>query len=450
MQAYLLLQADLLTLDPAKTIIRNGYLAILDGSILALGQMSELDPRRFIGFEELDCGTGYKRKVVLPGFIQTHVHTAQALGRGLGDDVDLQTWTRERIWPYEAALTEEDVYVSATLSIAEMIKSGTTCFCEASGEQPDAIANAILDTGMRGIVCQSTMDVPGEFPACMYMPTEKAARVNFDLVERWHGKNDRVDACLELLNMFNTSETLWKTFTEYSQKHNVLVQAHIAEAQSEIDFTKEVYGLSTVKLLEKWGCLTPELLAAHVVFVDDAELTLLCRRDVKVMHMPAADLRIAGLARIPEMLRGGISVSLGTNSPPCSNRMSIMDEMWLASIMHKSLSGDLTAMSAATVLEMATTNGARALHREESLGSLEVGKKADITVMDMNTLCSTPTYNLESTIVYQATSNAVDTVFIDGKPVLRNGRLTTIDEGWLLREAERRAEAIVRRAGIRY
>lgn len=450
MKNHLFTNATIITMDDDGRIIEDGYLAVAGGRIEALGPMATLDYARYAAYEQIDCGTGYKRRVLLPGFIQTHTHTTQALGRGLADDVNLRVWTHERIWPYESSLTEEDAYVSATLSIAEMIRSGTTSFCEASGQKPDAIAHAVIDTGIKGVVCLSTMDIPGEFPDSMYLPTPKAMEENFSLVERWRGKHERVDACLNLLNLFNTSETLWKEFFTYSEQNDVLVQAHVAEALTEWEYTQAVYGKTPLRLVDSWGGLSPRLLAAHMVHVDDEELETVRRYDVKVQHLPAADLRIAGFAPIAKYLDAGVNVSMGTNSPPCNNRMNMMDEMWLAGLMHKAYHNDPTAVPARSVLRMATINGARALGREKQTGSLQAGKQADLIVLNLNKLVATPTHDLISTIVYQATSETVDTVMVNGKILMRGRELTTINEGWLVQEAERRAQAIVKRAGIRY
>lgn len=447
---YLLTNARIMTMNAQNEVLENGYLAIRGKYIEDIGNMDALERGRFAGYEELTAPAYAKPYVLLPGFIQTHVHTTQALGRGLADDVDLITWTRKRIWPYEAALTPDDAYISSMLSIAEMIKSGTTSFCEASGEHPDSIAQAILDTGMSGIVCLSTMDLPGEIPESLRMTTEQALERNIKLIERWHGKEERVDACLNILNLFLSSKRLWKSFTELSLARNILLQAHVAESKSEVEFVKETTGMSSVRYLNSIGALTPNLLAAHVVHIDDEEIDMLDRNKVNVMHLPAAELRIAGFAPIAKELARGMAVSLGTNSPPCNNRMSIMDDMWLAGLMHKAIHDDPAAVPAKDVLRMATINGAKALKRDKVTGSLEKGKLADLCVMDLNCLCATPTHDLASTIVYQATSAVVDTVFARGKKLMEHGRLMTIDENWIIKEAERRAQAIVKRAGISF
>lgn len=448
----LLTHLTIMTMDAEDTVIRDGYVAIDGDKIAAIGTMAELDMSGYGDYAVTDCGGDLQPLVALPGFIQTHVHTTQALGRGLADDCDLITWTRKRIWPYEAALTPEDAYISAQLSMAEMLKSGTTQFCEASGEHPDAIAQAIIDTGMKGTVCLSTMDLPGEIPAALQMTYDEACRRNFELVEKWHNNRqcDRVDACLNILNLFLSSEKLWRTFSEYAQASGVLLQCHAAESLSEVEYTLQTYGKRPIELLESWDALSPQLLAAHVVHVQPHEIDLLVERGVKCMHCPGADLRIAGFAPIAEYLERGIPVSLGTNSPPCNNRMSMMDEMWLAGLMHKAIHQDPEAVPARAVLAMATCNGAKALQKLDSCGTLEVGKQADITLLDLNTLCSTPTYDLYSTLVYQATSAVVDTVYVNGRKLLSHGRLTTIDEPALIREAQRRGHAIVQRAGIQY
>ncbi|MEG1524783.1 MAG: amidohydrolase [Clostridia bacterium] len=447
---YLITNAQVVTMNETGDILPDGYVAVQGEYIEAIGSMDTLDRSKFEGYREIVAAAYEKPYVVLPGFIQTHVHTTQALARGLADDVDLITWTRKRIWPYEAALTSDDAYISAMLSMAEMIKSGTTLFCEASGEHPDAIAQAVLDSGLSGVVCLSTMDLPGEIPESLRMTTEEAISRNLDLVDRWHGKGPRVDACFNILNLFLSSPALWKELTRLSLDKNILLQAHVAESKSEVAYMKETTGMTSVRYLNSLDVLTPNLLAAHVVHVDDAELEMLRSHQVKIMHLPAAELRIAGFAPIAKELEMGIPVSLGINSPPCNNRMSIMDEMWLAGLMHKAIHDDPAAVPAKAILRMATINGATALKREKQTGTIEAGKLADLTIMNMNQLCATPTHDLASTIVYQATSAVVDTVMARGKLLLDHGKLTTIDENWIIREGERRAQAIVKRAGIQY
>lgn len=449
MEKILLKNIDLVTVDQTKGVIKDGYLAINDGKIQALGKSQELKEEDYAHYRVITGKAYGKRLVALPGFIQTHVHTSQALGRGLADDVDLITWTRKRIWPYEAALTEEDVYVSAQLSMAEMIKSGTTSFCEAAGEHPDAIAKSATDAGLRGTICLSTMDIPGDVPKALQMTTEQALQKNTDLVEKYKD-HDRISGCYNILNLFLSSPELWQEMAKLSQKNQVYLQTHLAESKDEVAFVKEKYGLSPVAFLKKMGALSPRLLAAHVVHVDDEDLDSLEENQVKILHCPAAGLRIAGTARIPEMVDRGMTISLGTNSPPCNNRMSMLDEMWLAGIMHNAFEDNPQTMPAKTVLEMATLGGAKTLGLDKEIGSLTVGKKADVTILDLNNLYTTPTHDLLSTLVYQANSHAVDTVIADGRLLLRGGELTTINENWLIEEAERRAQNIVKRAQISF
>lgn len=446
----LLEHVDLITMDPALGIIEDGFLAVNNGKIESVGKMQDLLPGQFPAYQRISGPKHSKRFVAVPGFVQTHVHTSQALGRGLADDVDLITWTRKRIWPYEAALTEEDVYVSALLSTAEMLKSGTTTFCEASGEMPDAIGQAVIDSGMRATLTLSTMDLPGEIPAVLQMNTEQAIERNLALVERWQGRHPRLKACFNILNLFLSSEELWRTFTGLAKEKGVFIQTHLAESVDEVAFIKEKSGKSPVRYLDDLGALGPHLLAAHVVHVDENDLDILQERDVRVLHCPAAGLRIAGIAKLSEMLNRGILVSLGTNSPPCSNRMSMLDEMWLAGIMHNAVEQNPEAVPAKTVLEMATVNGAKTLGMEKEIGSLTVGKRADIAILDFNKLCTTPTHDLLSTLVYQANNAVVHTVLVGGEVLVKGGELTTIKEEWLISEAERRAKEIVKRAQIKF
>ena len=446
----LLEHIDLITMDPALGIIEDGYLYVSDGKIESIGKMQDIKTGKFTDFKRILGPKHSKRFVAVPGFVQTHVHTSQALGRGLADDVDLITWTRKRIWPYEAALTEEDVYISALLSIAEMLKSGTTTFCEASGQMPEAIGQAVIDSGVRATLSLSTMDLPGEIPKVLQMDTKQAIERNLALIERWQDKHPRVKACFNILNLFLSSDELWTSLTALAKEKKVLIQTHLAESVDEVAFVKEKSGKSPVQYLEDLGALGPHLLAAHVVHVDEKDLDILQKRNVRILHCPAAGLRIAGIAKLPAMLERNMLISLGTNSPPCNNRMSMLDEMWLAAIMHNAVEQNPEAVPAKTVLEMATINGAKTLGMENEIGSLTVGKKADIAILDFNKLCTTPTHNLLSTLVYQANNTVVHTVLVDGEVLVDAGELTTIKEEWLIMEAERRAKEIVKRAQIKF
>lgn len=447
MKEYVLTGLDAVTMNKNREIIRDAAIVVSGGKIDEIGKREEI--LKEWDYPMIDrSGTG-KRMVALPGFIQTHVHTSQNLGRGLADDCDLITWTRKRIWPYEAVLSEEDVYVCALLSMAEMIKSGTTTFAEAAGEQTDAIGKAIIDSGIKGIITLSTMDLPGEIPEALRMTTEEAIERNLALVEKWKDRHPRVRAGFNILNNFLCSEKLWIKLSDLARTYRTILECHLAEGISEVEFILEKTGKRPIEYLFELGVLGPHVIGAHVVYPNEKELDMLQECGLKVAHCPTAGLRICGIAPIPQMLERNINVSLGTNSPPCNNRNSILDEMWIAAMMHKGVEQNPEIVPGYRVLEMATVNGAAALGRSDQTGSLEAGKAADIVLLDLNRLPTTPTNELISTLIYQATSSCVDTVYVDGEIVLEEGKLKNIDEEWLIKEAESRARDIVRRADIR-
>lgn len=447
MKEFVLTGLDAVTMNNDREIIIDAAIAVSGSRIEAIGKR-EMVVEKYPYPKINRAGSG-KRMIALPGFTQTHVHTSQNLGRGLADDCDLITWTRKRIWPYEAALSEEDVYVSALLSMAEMIKSGTTTFAEASGQQTDSIGRAIIDSGIKGIITLSTMDLPGDIPAALRMTTEEAIERNLALVEKWKDRHPRVRAGFNILNNFLCSEKLWIELSDLARAHKTILECHLAESPSEVEFILKKTGKRPIEYLYELGVLGPHVIGAHVVYPTEKELDMLQECGLKVAHCPTAGLRLCGIAPIPQMLERKINVSLGTNSPPCSNRNSIFDEMWIAAMMHKGVEQDPEIVPGYQVLEMATINGAAALGRFDQTGSLEAGKTADIILLNLNRLPTTPTNELISTLIYQATATSVDTVYIDGKAVLEEGILKTIDEEWLIGEAERRAQDIVCRADIR-
>jgi len=447
MKEFVLIGLDAVTMNNDREIIIDAAIAVSGSKIKAIGKRETVVEN--FHYPKIDRTGSGKRMIALPGFTQTHVHTSQSLGRGLADDCDLITWTRKRIWPYEAALSEEDVYVSALLSMAELIKSGTTTFAEAAGEHPSAIGRAIIDSGIKGIITLSTMDLPGEIPEALRMTTEEAIERNLALVESWEDRHPRVRAGCNILNNFLCSEKLWIELSDLALSHHTILECHLAESPSEVEFVLEKTGKRPIEYLYDLGVLGPHIIGAHVVYPTEKELDMLQECDLKVAHCPSAGLRLCGIAPIPQMLERNINVSLGTNSPPCSNRNSLFDEMWLAAMMHKGVEQNPEIVPGYQVLEMATINGAAALGRSEQTGSLEADKTADIVLLNLNQLPTTPTNELISTLIYQATAACVDTVYVNGEAVLEEGALKTIDEEWLIGEAERRARDIVHRADIR-
>lgn len=440
----LLTNGYVVTMNAAQEVFPGGDLLIDGDRIEAVGDVpaSLLDAE----VETIDV----RGKIVLPGLINTHVHTSQQLGRGLGDDVDLLTWLHERIWPYESNMTEEDSYVSSLLCGLEQIRSGVTCFAEAGGQHVNGMGRATSELGLRGILARSTMDMGEGLPATWNESTDEALAVQVANYERWHGEADgRIRVWFGLRTIFNNSDELILRTKELADTYGVGVHMHVAEIEEEVEFARETRGATTVTHLNDLGVLDDNLLAVHCVWMTDDEIEMFADHDVKVSHNPAAAMRVLGFAKIPEMLAAGICVAIGTDGAPSNNRMTLIDEMWLTSLIHKGRRLDPTVMPAQQVLATVTRDAARALLWDDEIGSLEVGKKADMTIIDPDSAAMLPVHDPIANLVTSMHAHNVESVMADGRWLMRDREILTVDEEAILQEAKERAAAIVERAGIR-
>ncbi len=386
---------------------------------------------------------------ILPGLINTHVHTSQQLGRGLGDDVNLLTWLHKRIWPYESNMTEEDSYVSTLLCGIEQIRSGVTCFAEPGGQFVDGMGRAVTELGIRGILARSTMDGGEGLPSRWNETTDEALSIQEEHLKRWHGKAEgRIRVWFGLRTIFNNTDELIIRTKTMADRYGVGVHMHVAEVKEEVEYAQATRGATTVSHLNHLGVLDKNLLAVHSVWLTDEEITMFAEKDVKVSHNPAAAMRVLGFAKIPEMLKAGVCVTIGTDGAPSNNRMTLIDEMYLTSLIHKGRLLDPTVMPAEQILEMVTCNGARALLWEDEIGSLEVGKKADLVIIDPNTVTMLPMHDPIANMVTSMRSHNVESVMVDGRWVMWRHQIFTVNEQEVLEEAKRRAANIAQRAGI--
>jgi 5-methylthioadenosine/S-adenosylhomocysteine deaminase len=381
--------------------------------------------------------------IVIPGLVNTHCHTSQQLARGLADDVDLLTWLRQRIWPYEAALSDSDVAISTWACAIEQIRNGVTAIAEPGGQHPDATARVLEAAGIRALLGRSTMDEGEGVPARLTESTQACLDAGDQLARRWHGAADgRLRASYTLRTIFNCSDELILATAERASRFGTVVQMHVAEVPEETDYAKATRGLTTLRHLSKLGILGPRFLSIHSVWLDDQELDLLAETETPVSHNAASAMRVLGQPRIADMLDRGIVVGLGTDGAPTNNRMSMVDEIYLASLLQKSLRRDPTALPARRVLEMATIAGARALSWDDEIGSIEAGKKADLVVINPATVNMTPVHDAVSALVTSMKTENIDSVMCDGRWLLRNRELTMIDEAALLTEAQARATTL--------
>ena len=443
----------------AQTLLKNGYIVSMNqeeqvfdgGSVLVeddkIVAVGKVDPALVKPDAEVIELNG---KYVLPGFVNTHVHTSQQISRGVGDDVDFITWLHKRMWPYESNMTEEDSYVSTLMCCLEQIRAGVTSFAEPGGQFVSGMVKGVTEAGLRAKLAKSVMDCGEGLPEIWQKTTDEELDEQVDLLKKYHNTADgRVQIWFGLRTIFNNTDDLIVRTKELADKYGVGVHMHVAEAKSEIDYTMEKYGEGTVRHLENLGVLDKNLLAVHTVWLTNDEVKLFKKRDVKVSHNPASAMRVLGFAKIPRMLKEGICVSIGTDGASSSNRMDIVDEMWLTSLIHKGWRLDSTVVPSEDILRMATKNGARAILDDALYGSLEPGKKADLIVINPYGPSMMPVNDKIASLVTAMHSTNVESTMCDGKWLMRDRKILTLDEDAILKEACERGAAIYDRAGIK-
>lgn len=419
----------LITMNSNRDVYENGQILIENNFISAIGKQIDID--LFLNdIEVIDA----KGMYLLPGFINTHVHTSQQLGRGIADDVDLVVWLRDRVWPYESSLEYEDSLLSATACCVELIRTGVTTFLEAAGQYVEAIIEAVKNTGIRGCLAKSIMDCGEGVPDKWKKTCDEELETQTELFKKFNNSCDgRVKIWLGLRTIFNNSDELIVKTKKLADELNTGIHMHIAEICGEIDFVKSKTTYGTVEHLDSLGVLGRNLLAVHAVWLTHKDVDLIRLNDVKVSHCPCSAMKVTlGFSPVPELLSKGIPVSLGTDGAPSNNRMDVLRDAFLSSIIHKGRSLDPKTIDSEAVLEMLTINGAKCALMEKEIGSLEVGKKADLVLLNPNTIHSLPIYNPISNIVYTMTSENVDSTMCDGKWLMRNKKLLIIDEEELM------------------
>ena len=446
MSEILIKNANILTMDPERSVFIDGAILIKNDIIFELGKLENFESKINSDINIIDV----KGNWVLPGLINTHVHTSQHLARGIADDVDLLVWLRERIWPYESNLTEEDSYISSLLCGLEQIRSGVTCFAEAGGQHVNGMGKAISELGIRALLCKSTMDTGEGLPEKWQRSTDEEIDTQLEIFEKWHDKaNERIKVWFGLRTIFNNSDQLITRTKEIADKYKVGLHMHVAEIEAEIEFAKQTRGTSTVKHLDRLGVLDNNFLAVHCVWMTDEEIEMFLKNKVKVSHNPGAAMRVLGFAEVPKMVDKGICVSIGTDGAPANNRMSLIDEMWLTSLIHKGRKLDPKVIPAETVLEMVTINASRCVLWDKLIGSLEKNKKADLIVVDPKTSTMLPMHDPIANLVSSMRTQNVNSVMCDGKWIMENGIIKVVNESDIIQESISRSKKIIERANIR-
>ncbi len=372
-----------------------------------------------------------EKKVLIPGLVNTHTHLSMSLMRGLADDLPLDTWLNDHIWPVEANLDEEHCYAGALLACAEMIKSGTTCFNDMYFFM-DSVAKAADEAGIRGMLSHGMIDLGDEDKRkAEFKETQR-------IIEKCHDTADgRIKVSFGPHSPYTCSEELLEGVRREADKNGLKIHIHVSETQKEVEDVLEAHGKRPFEYLDEIGLLGEDVLAAHAVWLSDNEMEIIKNRGVKLSHNPSSNMKLAsGISPVSKLLEKGICVSFGTDGAASNNSLDLFEEMKTVALLQKVHTLDPTVLNAHEVFEMATIQGAAALGLENEIGTIEVGKKADIVLVDMKTPSLTPFRNPVSHLVYSANGSDVDTVICNGELLMKNRKLQTIDEASVISLAE--------------
>lgn len=443
-----------LLIQNAEIVTVNEKNEILYGDILIEDdRISEIAPQiQNLNVDKMIDANG---KTVIPGFIHTHIHLCQTLFRSQGDDLELLDWLKKRIWPLEASHDEESNYYSAMLGIGELLRGGTTTVVDMETvHHTDSAFQAIAESGIRALSGKVMMDYGDEVPSLLQEDTGQSIEDSVKLLEKWHNyDNGRLQYALSPRFVVSCSEDLLTEVRDLSSYYNVYIHTHASENKGEIEAVESRTGMRNVTYLDHLGLTSEKLILAHCVWLDDEEKAIIKNKGVKVSHCPGSNLKLAsGFADIPDMLDSQLNVGLGADGAPCNNNLNMLNEMKLAATIHKPKHGP-TAMDAETVFRMATIEGARTVGKEDEIGSLEIGKKADLSILNLNDFHVYPSFGADpvSRIVYSATGSDIETTIINGKPVMENRVMKTMDKDIILKESNKSIDRLLKRVPtVRY
>jgi 5-methylthioadenosine/S-adenosylhomocysteine deaminase len=427
----------------------NDSLDIVQGAVLVRdGRIASVGPEPPPPYGTvIDAGGGY----LLPGFIQTHLHLCQTLFRGYADDMPLLVWLRQRVWPLEAAHTAETLRASAHLAAAELLLSGTTAALTMETVHDTDVVFEVLDqVGFRAVVGKCMMDSSQDVPTRLQEKTRASIDESVALHKRWDGKGGgRLRAAFAPRFAVACSRELLEAVATLAARDRIIVHTHAAENRDEMELVRRLSGgMTNLEYLADTGLAMPHLCTAHCVWATDSEQALLAERDVKVLHCPSSNLKLgSGVAPVVEMRARGISVSLGADGAACNNRLDMFDEMRLAATL-QAMRREPGALTARDAVWMATREGARALGWEAELGSIEVGKRADLIVVSRDRPHVTPDVDPWSTLVYASHGGDVRLTMVDGRVLVRDGRLVDEDVDAITAEARQAASRLASRAGF--
>ena len=440
------------TMNPARQIIKDGSVVLEGDRIVAVGKTADLAAQHPV--DKLIDAT---HKIVMPGIVDCHVHHCQTLLRGLADDIDLIAWIYDITYPYETVLTDEDTYLSAVLAQIEMIRTGTTSVADPGGYRMDNVARAMIRTGMRGMVCWAAMDqwsadrpLPDGLPG--KTSTDQAVHEQERLIQEWNGaEHDRIRASCGLRVEPNVSDELYRRTQALSEKYGTLVQFHAAVNRDQVEWVRRHTGRTTIEHMHALGVLKANWLLTHMAVLTDHEVELLYRNETRLCHNPGATLKGAYGAirtgKFPEMIEAGMTVGSGCDSTAANNSLDMFRTMYQLATTHKEFRLQADLIPPEKALETATIIGARALMWDDAIGSLEPGKKADVIVVDTRRSNWVPLhdFSIVPNLVYSGEGADVETSIIDGRVVMENRKILTVDVDDVLERAQHATEGILQR-----
>ena len=416
----------------AEKPVLTGYMTIENDLITYIGEM---EPPLEEGIEIVDGS----RLLFMPGLVNTHGHAAMSLLRGYGDDLALQVWLQEKMWPMEEKFTGEDVYWGTSLSVLEMLKGGTTTFLDMY-DHMDRVAEVSELSGIRAVLMRGVIGFCSE-----EMQNHKLAEA-IEFARNWHGKADgRITTMISPHAPYTCPPDFFVKFVQAAHDLDLPMHTHMSETRREVEQNEADYGLRPVAHLEKLGMFTRPSLVAHGVHLNDEEIEILARYQVGVSHNPGSNLKLAsGIARVTDLLRSGVPVSLGTDGAASNNNLDMFEEMRLAALIHKGISGDPTAIPAPEAMRMATEYGAKSIFLDK-VGRLAPGMKADFIAIDIDQPHLLPHSDLLSHAVYSASAKDVEHVWVNGKQVIKHGQCLTLDEEMIRHKAQESFENLLKR-----
>ena len=421
--------------------IVSGDLLIGDGRIVSVGESGQTAD---VVIDADGCA-------VLPGFVQTHIHLCQTIFRGAADDLPLLDWLKKRVWPMEAAHDAASIRASALLGVAELIKGGTTCaLTMETVNHTEEVFRVVEKSGFRATVGKCMMDKGDDVPVALHENMDASIDESLALIAAWHGKaQGRIRYCFAPRFALSCTGELLSRVGKLAREHNVIVHTHASENRNECELVESETGLRNVTYLDSLGLSGRHVVLAHCVHLDAAEFLTLVNTRTNVAHCPSSNLKLgSGIAEITKMLDLGISVSLGADGAACNNRLDMFTEMRTMALLQKAMHGP-EVIPARLALRIATIEGAKTLGLEKEIGTLEIGKRADVTVVRLDGLHSTPgSSDPISALVYSAQTTDVQSVVIDGQIVMRDRELLTLDEHSVVQDAHRQRSELMKRANI--